>query len=90
VEYIHAIQMLPFTPITEELLPKTWISYEYPILAQALTRANPKLDDPWKGFIVMAQAIIDKNAAWTSAQSLQSYDNGNSKTNTLYFIATRP
>jgi hypothetical protein len=26
--------MLPFTPITEELLPRAWIEEEYPVLAQ--------------------------------------------------------
>lgn len=29
-------------------------------------------------------------AAWSDAQALKLYDNGNSKTNTLYWIATRP
>jgi endo-1,3(4)-beta-glucanase len=90
VEYIHGIQLLPFTPISEVLLPKRRIQEEYPILATSLTRAQPPLADPWKGFVVMAQAIIDKQAAWTSAASLRSWDNGNSKTNTLHWIATRP
>lgn len=90
VEYIHGIQMLPYTPITEDLLPKAWITVEYPLLATGLTRANPRIQEGWKGFIYMTQAIISKEAAWNAAQGLTSYDNGNSQTNTLYWIATRP
>jgi endo-1,3(4)-beta-glucanase len=90
VEFIHAIQMLPYTPITEILLPKKWIQVEYPILATSLTRQNPPLDAGWRGFVIMTQSILDQNAAWTAANQLNGWDNGNSKTNTLHFIATRP
>ncbi len=38
----------------------------------------------------MAHAIIDKEAAWTEAQELQAFDDGNTKSNTFYWIATRP
>ena len=86
VEFIHCIQMLPFTPITEELLPADWIMEEYPVVAEAL----PTAGEGWKGFIYMAHAIIDKETAWNEAQTLTSYDDGNSKTNTLYWLATRP
>ena len=85
-EFIHCIQMLPFTPITEEYLQPDWISEEYPILSTAIASAN----EGWKGFIYMAHAVIDKNVAWTEVNTLTSYDDGNSKTNTLYWVATRP
>lgn len=85
-EFIHCIQMLPFTPITEELLAKDWIIEEYPILKTAIGSAS----DGWKGFIYMAHGIIDKEAAWDQVLTLQGYDDGNSKTNTLYWLATRP
>jgi endo-1,3(4)-beta-glucanase len=38
----------------------------------------------------MAHAVIDPDAAWTEAESLTGYDDGNTATNTLYWIATRP
>ncbi len=44
----------------------------------------------WKGFIYMDHAVIDPKTAWEEAQGLTGFDNGNSKTNTLYWIATRP
>ena len=85
-EFVHCIQMLPFTPITEELLDPDWIREEYQILQTAIGSAV----DGWKGFIYMAHAIIDPEAAWADVQSLGGYDDGNSKTNTLYWVATRP
>jgi len=86
-QFIHCIQMLPFTPISEELLPASWIQEEYPVLSGALT-AN--IDDGWRGFVHMALAIIDKAGAWDLINTLKAYDGGNSKTNALWWAATRP
>ncbi len=80
--------MLPFTPITELLLRAEWIEEEYPVVATALD--SPDLGDGWRGFIIMAHGIIAPETAWEDAATLSSYDNGNSKTNTLYWLATRP
>jgi len=90
LEFIHCIQMLPFTPITETLLPAEFIQEEYPVVSTVLTKANYTLGEGWKGFIYMDHAIIDKEAAWSEVQNLAWYDNGNSMTNTLYWVATRP
>ena len=90
VEFIHCIQMLPFLPVTEHLLPEEWIKEEYPVLAEAYSRPDPPLSEEWKGYIVMAHAVIDPITAYQEALQLTSYDNGNSKTNALYWIATRP
>jgi endo-1,3(4)-beta-glucanase len=79
--------MLPFTPITEELLRRHWVEEEYPVVSKAL---SGKIEDGWKGFLYMEHAIIDKEAAWQEAQTLTGFDDGNSRTNTLYWIATRP
>lgn len=46
-------------------------------------------DEAWRGYIIMAHAIIDKEAAWQEAAQLTRYDDGNTKSNTLYWIATR-
>jgi len=86
-QFIHCIQMLPFTPITEELLPASWITEEYPVLSGGLTS---NIDDGWRGFVHMALAIIDKAEGWNQIQTLRAYDGGNSKTNALWWAATRP
>jgi endo-1,3(4)-beta-glucanase len=41
LEFIHGIQWMPFTPISEELLPKAWISQTYPIVSGAFARRDP-------------------------------------------------
>lgn len=60
IEFIHCIQMMPFTPVTELLLPASWMAYEYPILSLALLVDNPPITEDWKAYVVMAHAIIDK------------------------------
>lgn len=84
-EIIHGTQMLPFTPITEALLDRDWVTEEYPVFAAA-----QPADEGSKGFVYMDHAILDAHAAWLEANTLQGYDKGNSKTNTLYWVATRP
>jgi endo-1,3(4)-beta-glucanase len=85
-EFIHGIQMLPFTPISEELLDPQWIQEGYSVFSSNIGGAG----EGWKGFIYMAHSIFDNPTAWQEANTLMGYDDGNSKTNTLYFIATRP
>eukprot|EP00029_Vermamoeba_vermiformis_P014656 TRINITY_DN976_c0_g2_i1.p1 TRINITY_DN976_c0_g2~~TRINITY_DN976_c0_g2_i1.p1 ORF type:complete len:700 (-),score=139.52 TRINITY_DN976_c0_g2_i1:229-2070(-) len=88
VEFIHCIQMLPFTPASRQLLEPEWIKYEFPILEKTLTRKDPPIDETWKGFIYMAQAIIDPEAAWKNVQTLKTFDDGNSRTNTYHWVLT--
>lgn len=89
VEYIHLIQYLPFTPITELLIPKDWNSLQYPLLQKGLTRKDPVIMEEWKGYLYMSQAISDPQAGWKNIQGLTAYDNGNTETNSLYWAATR-
>lgn len=42
MEYVHGINMMPFTPITAELLPADYMREEWPVLATALTRYGVK------------------------------------------------
>ncbi len=45
--------MLPFTPISEQLLSAAWVAEEYPVLAPAAATAAPG----WLGFIYMDHAV---------------------------------
>ena len=47
------LQMLPFTPISEQLLSAAWVAEEYPVLAPAAATAAPG----WQGFIYMDHAV---------------------------------
>jgi endo-1,3(4)-beta-glucanase len=89
VEFIHLIQMLPFTPISSQLLESAWIKYEFPILETVLTRKNPPLEDGWRGLLYMAQAIIDPESAWKNIQTLKTFDDGNSRTNAYQWVLTQ-
>lgn len=44
----------------------------------------------WLGYMYLAKAILAPAAAWEDVCSLSIFDSGNSKTNALYWIATRP
>lgn len=84
-EYIYGIQMLPFTPATEDLLSPAWVTDAWPEFLSAAATATAE----WRGFMLMAHAVVDPVAAASEIQSLTAYDNGNSAANTLYWVGTR-
>ena len=57
--------------------------------ASTTPMTDPPLSEGWKGYVVMAHAIIDPQAAFAEALNLRDYDDGNTKSNTLWWIATR-
>ena len=46
--------------------------------------------DSGGGLMTMAYATVNKADAWTKLNSMGGVEGGNSKTNTLYWAATRP
>jgi endo-1,3(4)-beta-glucanase len=78
--------MLPYTPASEELVSPTWVADAWPKMQSAAASAT----DGWKGFLYMAHATTAREAAWTEVNTLTSFDDGNSKTNALWWVATRP
>jgi endo-1,3(4)-beta-glucanase len=89
LEFIHGIQWVPFTPMSEELLPRAWMEQSYPLVGAALQRSEPSMGESWRGLVHMAHAIVDPAAAWAEVSALQTFDDGNSRTNALYWVATR-
>jgi len=88
VAYAHGIQILPITPITEELLdPPEFVAEDLAFLDQHL---EEDVDDAWKAFLVCERAVLDPAKAWKELMALQTVDAGASKTAMLYWIATRP
>ena len=92
VENMHLINMIPFTPISAEFLSKAYMTEEYPLLQQkALQRTTlPLMTEGWKGYAYMAHAIVNASAAWSEVETLTDFDDGNSRSNAYYWIATRP
>lgn len=94
---VHGIQQVPYTPISEHMLPSEWVKEEYPKFSSGCSANGACASDGWQTFVVLEQSIIDKESAWQNAKLLPdsafSNDvaggNGNSRTNTLHFIASR-
>jgi len=72
--------------VSEQLLSPTWIADAWPKMGAAAAGA----DQGWKGFLYMAHAVTAPDVAWTEVNTLTGYDDGNSQTNTLWWVATRP
>ncbi len=82
-EYIYGIQMLPFTDITQSYMDRDWLQKTKPVWNAVTASAV----DAWKGFLLLADAIIEPSQPGLSEKihALRSYDNGNSRSNTLLF-----
>jgi len=89
-EYIHCIQMIPFTPISEDLLPADWVKLEYPLLSPRLDLSTTT--EEWRAYILEDMAIIDREGAWNLVKQLtdDAFNKGNSRSNTYWWVATRP
>ena len=86
VEYLFGIQMMPVTPVSELLLDAEWLRQSLPAWEAAMRgRAVPE----WRGILIMGFALLDPAAAWRAALELTRWDNGNTRTNELWWIATR-
>lgn len=90
VEWVHGINMMPFTPISEELLPYDFMEQEWPVLATAFDRKDDPPQDTWSGYLYLAKGIVDADSAWEDVQSLTVFDTANSLSNSLYWLITRP
>jgi endo-1,3(4)-beta-glucanase len=83
---VYGIQMLPYTPASEALLSPAWITDAWSTMVAKTTGAPQE----WAGLLTMAHATVARELAWTDATALTAWDDGNSNTNTLWWIATRP
>ncbi|OLY78061.1 Endo-1,3(4)-beta-glucanase 1 [Smittium mucronatum] len=85
-EYIYGIQMIPFTPISFKLLNKEWIRDAWPTIKQRTLSPGKYISQEWEGIIKMAGALVDDSINENDFNALWSYDDGNSKTNALWWI----
>ncbi|ORX90752.1 glycoside hydrolase [Basidiobolus meristosporus CBS 931.73] len=87
-EYMHCIQYLPFTPITPLLLTPSWIHEQTGILERVLARKDPIVEPKWVAYILMALGIVDKDKASGRMLEVTEFDDGNTATNSWYWLAT--
>ncbi|OMJ26838.1 Endo-1,3(4)-beta-glucanase 1 [Smittium culicis] len=84
-DYIYGIQFLPYTPISFELLSKEWLNDAWETIKTRVYNQE-SVSDEWSGLIKMAGAIVDSSINSKTFEDIKSYDNGNSKTNVLWWI----
>ena len=80
-------------PVKEVILPPFTYLPLPPSLTRCLGPCSGVRGRDWPQFSVGPMPgiqVIDKAAAWTEVQTLATYDDGNTATNTLYWVATRP
>ncbi|GAB5365517.1 hypothetical protein AAMO2058_001065100 [Amorphochlora amoebiformis] len=95
---VNGIQMLPFTPISEYLLPPLWVKQQVHEFDKACFESPMCKGDGWAPLVCMARSIVDVDAALKCVSKLPhnsfsdstAEGNGNSMTNTMHFILTRP
>lgn len=90
-EYIQLINMIPFTPVTDQFISKEFMQEDFPIIkSKGIMRTSPKISEEWKGYAYMSYAILNASESWDVINSLTCFDDGNSKSNALFWVATRP
>ncbi|CZR44134.1 uncharacterized protein FPRO_13919 [Fusarium proliferatum ET1] len=85
---IAAIQILPVTPVNEVMYDAEWVSNVFSYTMPELTNAS--YADSWKSVIYAAYANAKPQEAATWSAKLSDWGSGNTYTNELYFISTRP
>ncbi|KAF5669328.1 glycoside hydrolase family 81 [Fusarium circinatum] len=85
---IAAIQILPVTPVNEVMYDAEWVSNVFAYTMPELTNAS--YADSWKSVIYAAYANANPQEAAAWSANLSDWGSGNTYTNELYFISTRP
>jgi endo-1,3(4)-beta-glucanase len=92
-EFTYGIEMMPFTAITSQLLPVTWNQEAYKTLS-TIYNALPADNVGWKWIILKARIlgapVADYPSIWDAAMNSGAHDEGDSKTNTLFYISSFP
>jgi endo-1,3(4)-beta-glucanase len=83
-DYIHGIQMIPMTPISEEVRTLDFVRDEWPLL-DGIARS---ITHQWKSVLYMNYAVLDPKAAFKVLQTA-SLDDGLTRTWALFWASTR-
>ncbi|MEK8023941.1 MAG: glycosyl hydrolase [Candidatus Hydrogenedentota bacterium] len=85
-EFVYGIQMLPITPASELYLDPAWIAARRGKILEIARTAPPE----WRGFLLLGAGVTDPDSIWKEVAGLPVFDGGNSLTNSLHWLATRP
>ncbi|KAL7547375.1 hypothetical protein ACHAWF_015267 [Thalassiosira exigua] len=83
--YVHLINFMPVTSITNELFDPAYVKGEQSVMSSGSG------ENSWEGYALCNKAIVDPNNAWVEAQDLVSaqLDPGLSKSQVLFWVSTR-
>mmetsp|Transcript_20729 Transcript_20729/g.45133 ORF Transcript_20729/g.45133 Transcript_20729/m.45133 type:complete len:991 (+) Transcript_20729:203-3175(+) len=86
--YVHMINVIPITAVSNLLFGEDYVKYEYPFLMSG----RGGVEMAWRGYTVSIHSMIDPNKAWEDGNALVSnqLDAALSKSQVLYFISQRP
>lgn len=86
--YIHMINAIPITAVSNVLFEPGYVQYEYPFLM----KGRNSVEMAWRGYTTAIHSIINPQEAWKDAQGIVSYelDAALSKSQVLYFITQQP
>ncbi|KAJ1718776.1 hypothetical protein LPJ53_006319 [Coemansia erecta] len=87
-EFIYGIQFLPYTPAMALLVKRKWIADIWPRFLAAV--ADNSQSESWREIIHLTYAVVDKKQTLEWNSSITSHDDGNSASNSYYWIMTAP
>ncbi|KAJ1818808.1 hypothetical protein LPJ60_004120 [Coemansia sp. RSA 2675] len=85
-EYIYGIQFLPYTPAMALLLKRQWVADIWPKFLEKVARDSET--ESWREMINLTYAVVDKEATKERTIKVTEHDDGNSASNSYYWIAT--
>ncbi|KAJ2460669.1 hypothetical protein GGF42_000696 [Coemansia sp. RSA 2424] len=85
-EFIYGIQFLPYTPAMSLLLKRQWVADIWPQFLEHV--ADNSATESWREIINLAYAVVDKQATKDRISKVTEHDDGNSASNSYYWIAT--
>ncbi|KAJ1903195.1 hypothetical protein LPJ71_005273 [Coemansia sp. S17] len=85
-EFIYGIQFLPYTPAMTLLLKRQWVADIWPKFLEQV--ADGSATESWREIINLAYAVVDKQATKNRVSKVTEHDDGNSASNSYYWIAT--
>lgn len=92
-EYTYGIEMMPFTTVTSQLLAPNWSHEAYKTISE-IYKALPANNVGWKWILLKARVLgaspAEYPTLWKEAMESGIHDEGDSKTNTLFYISTFP
>ncbi|KAI1331870.1 glycosyl hydrolase family 81-domain-containing protein [Xylariaceae sp. FL0255] len=85
---ISSIQILPLTPVGEVTYDSAWATNVWSYTNSEMV--DPTISDDWKCLIIAAYSNANPQVAAQWSANISDWGSGNTYSNELYFISTRP